>query len=63
MIAEITVADYPNLVGQRIDTDLIQPIRLSGVGKFEIKARAHLGNGVWRLWGDESVIEIKEDET
>lgn len=47
-------------IGVKTETDLFS-ITLEGES-FEITGRLHYGNGKWKLWNSNYVIEAREDK-
>lgn len=55
-ILETTDKHY---IGQSAETDLFS-IKFENNEKFEITGRIHYGNGRWRLWNSNYIMEIEE---
>ena len=57
--AKIQLSPNMDDIGKHIKTDL-NSVELPSGQLINIKRRMHLGNGVWRIWNDNILLEIKE---
>lgn len=46
-------------IGQYAETDLLT-IQFENNEKFDIAGRIHYGNGKWRLWNSNYIMEVEE---
>jgi hypothetical protein len=60
MQATVTNTTDGKHIGNIITTDLINPITFADGEEMQIVGRLHAGNGVWRLWNSNYIIEINE---
>ena len=59
MIGTIKDTTDKKYIGDIVDCDLLKMILPSGE-IFEITGRCHIGNGLWRLWNSNYIIDIQE---